>query len=115
MLPSGEGGFALPKRVEQAIEAEMSKEDNRRKLAASGASERHLFVYVDSRNYMPWCALVNAQPPEQPPSLPEEITNVWAATETGLLDEFVLWCSAKNQRWRRMLFTIDMNNGQSIS
>jgi hypothetical protein len=69
-------------RLQQAIEVEAKKNDNRRKLVASGCDERHLFVYVDRRNYLAWVALVDGNVPEKGPSLPNEITHVWAVAHT---------------------------------
>jgi hypothetical protein len=59
---SAAGGLVSGERLQQAIEVEAKKNDNRRKLVASGCDERHLFVYVDRRNYL---ALVDGNVPKK--------------------------------------------------
>jgi hypothetical protein len=96
----GQGGWVSAEHVQRAIEAEANKEDNRRKLAVAGMDERHLFVYVDPQNYLPWVALVDEHPPQQGPSLPSEITYVWAATRTRSAEEFVVWKAERGKNWQ---------------
>lgn len=80
--PSHEGGIIEAGHVQRAVETEANKPDNRHKLAAAAAcSERHLFVYISARHFLPWVALVDNCTPELPPSLPHAITHAWAATE----------------------------------
>lgn len=69
--------------VQQAVQDEANKEDNRRKLVASGAAERHLFVWVDLDYYLPWKDLDFGRLPVTPPTLPNEITTVWAAASAA--------------------------------
>lgn len=59
-----------------------SRADNLRKLARSGASERHLFVLVPGFNPAPFAVndlliAPGAPLPTIPPALPAEITHVW--------------------------------------
>jgi hypothetical protein len=53
-LPGG-GGAVGAILVIRAIRREAFKNDNRAKLAAATAQERHLLVYIDIGNYLPWC------------------------------------------------------------
>ena len=98
----GQGGRVSVEYVQQAIEAEAHKEDNRRKLAVADVDERHLFVYIDPRHYLPWKALVDEHPPKQGPSLLSEITHIWAATETRSPDEFVVWKAERGKNWENL-------------
>ena len=70
-------------------------EDVRKKLAASGASERHAFVLVPPFSLAPEGAaeiLLHESPtvPSHPPSLPPEITHVWLAST---------WSIGHGMRW----------------
>ena len=59
------------------MELEAHKADNIWKLTAGLPSiERHLFVWIDSRNYRPWKDLVWGIPPLTPPTVPEEVTHL---------------------------------------
>jgi hypothetical protein len=69
--------------------------DNLRKLAGSGAPERHLFAVVPGFNSGSFAVsdlLISpgAPLPTVPPVLPEEITHVWAAST---------WDSGDGVRW----------------
>jgi hypothetical protein len=69
--------------------------DNLRKLAASGADERHLFVIFRGFSGAPFQvadALMRdeAQPPEMDPDLPPELTHLWAVS---------LWNMGHGFRW----------------
>jgi len=111
-----QGGPVSVEDIQRAIEAEANKEDNRRKLAAAGTDERHLFVYVDSYS-LPWTALVNGNLPEQAPYLPDEITHVLAATQTRSPDEYVVWRAERAKRWQdlgRVSFALGASAGDSI-
>jgi hypothetical protein len=80
-----------PENVTGAIEDEATKPDNRRKLAASGCVERHLFVYIHAQKFLPWISLIESEPPCQPPALPPEITHIWAAADTYSGNGFRVW------------------------
>jgi hypothetical protein len=72
-----------------------SRSDNLRKLDASGAPERHLFVVVpgfSSGSFAVSDLLISpsAPLPVVPPALPEQITHVWAAST---------WDSGDGFRW----------------
>jgi hypothetical protein len=105
--PDQGNGLILAEDIQQAIEAEANKEDNRRKLGTAGTDERHLFVYVDSYS-LAWDALVRGVVPEQPVSLPSEITHVWAVTQTRSVGEFTAWRAKRGQGWQN-LCTISVN------
>ncbi|MFN2444412.1 MAG: hypothetical protein ABR606_02295 [Vicinamibacterales bacterium] len=91
----GQGCDVSSTYVQEAIQHEASKADNRRKLLAAGGPERHLFVYVDPNRYPAWVGLVDERPPTVAPQLPEEVTHVWAVTT--LEDHDNLSCGARTQ------------------
>jgi hypothetical protein len=86
--------------VLRAIENEASKLDNKSKLAAVAAPERHLFVYLHWRNYPAWVALLGSNIPSDPPALPAEITDVWAAAPDRSKNVFAVWRFTAGQGWR---------------
>jgi len=108
--PSGRIGIALPgsgglveaESVTRAVESEAWKVDNRRKLGMVEAPERHLFVYVDPNNYLVWVALRDKAPSTIFPRLPEEITDVWAATTEGTPGWYVVWHAHHVSGWRHL-------------
>ena len=100
VLPPGSGGTVAVGGCAEAILAEAEKPDNRRKLGASKAAERHLFVYIHPGNYLPWVAFVDSEPPSEPIALPAEVTDVWAAAEGRSLNEFVVWRARRGEPWR---------------
>jgi len=72
-----------------------SRADNLRKLARSGASERHLFVLLPGFNPAPFAVndlliAPNAPLPTIAPTLPAEITHVWTMST---------WSSGDGFRW----------------
>jgi len=73
-----DGGTIGPPCLVEAINQEAAKTDNRKKLGKSAASERHLFVYVDALNFRPWASLLELDNTAEPPTLPDEISDVWA-------------------------------------
>jgi hypothetical protein len=95
----GQGGEIAPQHVQRAVEVEAKKRDNQKKLSRSGAIETHLFVYVDSRNYLPWVSLISGPPPVEPPQLPPEIARVWAVARTRTPDEYIVWRADRCSGW----------------
>jgi hypothetical protein len=95
----GQGGEVAARHVQQAVEVEAQKKDNRNKLRRAGAIETHLFVYVDPRNYLPWVSRVSGSPPIYPPQLPPEITRVWAVTQTRTPGEYIFWRANRCSGW----------------
>jgi hypothetical protein len=96
----GDGGWLNPHHVYEAVRVEAEKPDNREKLARSGASERHLFVYVDPSNALPWMCFREMRS-GQLPSLPAEITYVWACAPYDHTVA-VLHGSVSLGRWERL-------------
>ena len=97
-----EGSIVKASDLQDAVEAEANKSDNKKKLVASGFTKRHLFVYVEPLNCGPWSALINGCIPEQPPLLPDEVTRVWAAAEVpGGHCRLVRRAARKMARFRR--------------
>lgn len=90
-LPMAEGGIVTSAHVQTVVRAEATKEDNRKKLRASGAPQRHLFVFVPMSNFMPWVALRDQDPPQDPPPLTDEVTHIWAVAPAGDENSFVVW------------------------
>ena len=94
------GGFSpvngdpLAKWLSEWI-VESSREDNLRKLADSGAGERHLFVLLPGFNRAPFAVNdllmePSAPLPAIPPSLPAAVTHIWTMS---------MWDSGNGFRW----------------
>lgn len=98
----GSGGFVSAQNLQNAIQVEAYKADNRRKLGSVVVPERHLFVYVSPRNFLAWAAMLDGEPPADPPPLPEEITDVWAVTSSGQKDQFKVWRGAREGSWQNL-------------
>jgi hypothetical protein len=69
--------------VQEVVKDKANEPDNRTKLAASGAAERHLFIWVDLDYYLPWKDLDFGRLPITPPHLPTEVTTVWVAASVA--------------------------------
>lgn len=95
----GLGGRVTADHVLRAVEREASKHDNRVKLGRPGAREAHLVVCIASRNFLPWISLVDGTPPSSGPSLPSEITDVWAIARTRTSGEAVVWRANRADGW----------------
>jgi hypothetical protein len=98
----GGGGAVGPNLAIEAGEREALKQDNRRKLGAAQNTERHLVIYIDGSNGLPWTALTSFAPPAILPKIPGEITNLWLIGHTEKKDEFVAWYASTNETWRGM-------------
>lgn len=85
-----------------AVRTEAYKADNRRKLNAATMEERHLFVYVDPSNVLPWCGLVDFSPPFTLPDIPPEITHVWVSSEGRAKNSYKIWCASKSSAWQTL-------------
>jgi hypothetical protein len=85
-------------QVVSAVEREANKNDNRRKLGKSSATERHLFVHIAYHSYPAYEAMRACALPVQRLRLPAEITNVWVARALGE-SEFLLW-AFDSRGWR---------------
>lgn len=88
--------------VNQAVEDEADKQDNITKLAESGASERHLFVYVDPSNYLAWKTMADGIIPPHSPLVSEVFTGVWVAT-VGRDGRVICWKSSHLGQWETLL------------
>jgi hypothetical protein len=92
------GGYSPPTGDPLAIWlgewlAQPSQAHNVRKLAASDARERHVFVLVPGFTSAPFAVIdlliaVNAPLPTIPPVLPSEVTHVWAMSGWSTGDGF---------------------------
>ena len=99
MAPPGGGSALNASTAIRAAEREARKEDNRKKLGAAGTHERHLVVYVYVTNYLPWCALVDFEPPPDLPGLPSEITDIWLCSETRSEHQYAVWRASDFSPW----------------
>jgi hypothetical protein len=87
----GWSGTVSAHHVQAAVEHEANKEDNKKKLLASGRAERHLFVHIDPTNSQSWIAVRDLAPPDSPPRLPMQITEVWVAACAGSVNGWIVW------------------------
>lgn len=94
-----------------AAEQEANKEDNRRKLGAANTPERHLVVYVDVTNGLPWASLTDFEPTLALPKIPQEITHIWLIGHSGEADknEFVVWRGSTTEPWHSQRVVIPQN------
>lgn len=97
----GGGGAVGPSDAIEAGEFEAWKQDNRKKLGAAKLAERHLVVYIDASNGLPWIALTSFTPPAILPKIPEEITNLWLIGQGENENEFIVWCAGTKENWQR--------------
>ncbi len=93
-----DGGTIGPPCLVEAVNGEAAKSDNRSKLGRSTAPERHLFVYVDGLNFRPWASLLEFDLTAEPPTLPDEITDVWAVA-SGFPKRYEVW-RGNRSGWR---------------
>jgi hypothetical protein len=98
-MPGGGGAVGAEKAVE-AGELEAWKSDNRRKLSGAGTAERHLVVYMDALNGMPWIALTEFDPPATKPNLPSEITELWLIGHLDSPTDFKVWRGSTRDQWQ---------------
>ncbi|MBI3756985.1 MAG: hypothetical protein HY267_03315 [Deltaproteobacteria bacterium] len=98
----GDGGIVDPVLVNEAVEIEAFKADNKRKLSSAEGSEKHLFVYVNSTRHVVWAAVREEAPPVVGPKLPPEITHVWVATWAGNSAWHTVWCAQNGLSWTHM-------------
>lgn len=98
----GDGGLVDPALVNEAVETEALKADNRRKLSSAEGAEKHLFVYVDHTRHVVWVAVREKAPPAAGPKLPPEITHVWVATWAGDGAWHTVWHARRGFSWTHM-------------
>jgi hypothetical protein len=99
-VTGGAYGRAL---VLTAMQAVAAASDNLEKLAKSGATERHLVIYVDRSATSVLIALRDFEPPAELPDLPAEITDVWLFSETYGEDHYVVWRAGDDRPWQRLV------------
>lgn len=104
------GGAYGQSLVITAMDTVASTSDNLEKLAMSGATERHLAIYVDRSATSVLMALRDLDPPPEPPDLPAEVTHVWLFSETYGKDRCVVWRAAANRPWERFVLTSTRTN-----
>jgi hypothetical protein len=92
------------KHAIRELERTAEAADNRRKLESSGRSERHLFVWIDETNYLPWSDLHRGQIPRRPPELGSSITMGWLATIGAT--SVVCWTYRPSEGWQEQRFEI---------
>jgi len=116
MVGAGGGGAFNELAAIEAWEQEAQKSDNRKKLEIAKTSGRHLVVYVDHSNGLPYIALTSLEPPPIFPNLPAEITHAWLVSEHEKSDRFVIWRGSKNECWRKIILPAETNpNGADSS
>ena len=98
----GDGGLVDPALVNEVVETEARKADNKRKLSAAAGSEKHLFVYVAPTRHVIWVAVRDEAPPAAGPKLPPEITHVWVATWAGGGAWHTVWHARRDFSWTHM-------------
>ena len=96
----GAGGRVAASNVVEAVMREAP--NNLKKLAAANTDQRHLVVYLDPANYLPWKSLVDSDPPSESPHLPTEITDIWVITETRSAHEYIAWRTSALSPWQRI-------------
>ena len=97
------GGAYSQTLVLAAMETVASTSDNIEKLAMSGATERHLAIYVDRSATSVLMALRDLKPPSEVPDLPAEVSDVWLFSETYGEDRYVVWRAGKDRPWQRFV------------
>jgi len=107
VLPAGAGAVIDPANAIEAGWRESWKDDNRKKLRASHAAERHLVVYIDLLHDSAWTAMNWAEPPPQIPDLPPEITHIWLLAEGETPGEVVIWRAETVRSWQRQKHIIE--------
>jgi len=98
----GSGGKKELRHLIDAVEKEANKADNRKKLKSTDGAESHLFVLIDIRNYMPWVAINDLEPPVEVPALPKEISHIWVAAQTRSNCVYTIWRASKTEAWTRI-------------
>ena len=98
----GDGGLVDSALVNEVVETEALKMDNKRKLSAAAGAEKHLFVYVARTRHVIWVAVRDEAPPAVGPQLPPEITHVWVATWAGGDAWHTVWHTQRDFPWTHM-------------
>jgi len=96
----GESAMLCADHVFDAASHVMNKADNRKKLGASPASERHLGVFIDELGYPAQASMQYGYFPSEPLVLPGEITHVWLFTWVAHPAKYCVWRYASREGWR---------------
>ena len=99
----GAGGVGAVSASDATDAGEKEANANKDKLGKAKTSERHLVVYIDQMNGLPWIALTTFDPPSIPPNVPNEITHIWLVTEHDKADQFVVWYGSKTESWQKII------------
>jgi hypothetical protein len=94
-----DGGTLSSDSILGAVEHELHKPDNRRKLGASRARERHLAVYLDDLGYLPQASMRHGLIPDAP-AMPPETTHLWVITNVGREPEYLVWRFDSATGWK---------------
>jgi hypothetical protein len=89
-----------PEAVNAVVEVHAAR--NAEKLARSGRAERHLFVLFDSGEAEAWSVMLDGEPPEASPQLPEAATTAWVTTHRADGNPAV-WRVRRGGRWEVLL------------
>jgi hypothetical protein len=89
-----------PETVNAMVEDHAAR--NAEKLARSGRAERHLFVLLDSGEEEAWSVMLDDEPPEASPQLPEAVTTAWVTT-TRADGNPTVWRVRRPGRWEVLL------------
>jgi len=100
---SGVGGGGAVGATTATEAGERETDANKKKLGKAKTDDRHLVVYIDPSNGLPWTALTSFEPPSAFPNLPDEITHIWLVTEYEKADQFIVWYGSKREIWRKII------------
>jgi hypothetical protein len=99
-LPS-DGGWLGTSIVNDAVLDAAQRVDKIRKLAATDADERHIFVFMEASAGAPYLALFLGQDLPAAPCVPQPITHVWVGAYLSTLHDAMVWQSTDNGRSTR--------------
>jgi hypothetical protein len=95
------GWWQQPETVNAVVEDHAAR--NKEKLARSGRAERHLFVLLDSGEAEAWSVMLDGEPPEASPQLPEAVTTAWVTTTRADGNPTVWRVDRRAGRWEVLL------------
>jgi hypothetical protein len=109
-LPS-DGGWLGTSIVNDAVLDVATKADNLRKLSASDADEKHIFVFMESSAGAPYLALFLGEDLPAAPTVPQPITHVWVGAYLSTFQDAMVWQAANNGGWTRHRMRIEGESG----
>lgn len=103
--PSDDPAHRDPEYVLCAVQREMEKSDNCRKLRSgrdNNLAERHFFVMIDEIScWQPWYAMNNCPPPATGFQFDNDATHLWvAATNHGRSTDWIVWSTMPAGSWQ---------------